>query len=269
MSACRNVDLPEPVLPATSMCCAVPLPNRACCSFVAPARPSGTSSPLRLSDSQRRSFGGAIFANATSTRPASLDASPTFRTIRETTPGSGNSLTSSVSVDSGSTRGGPSALGFFASSSSISSGSRRTSSDGPSAASDAAAGRAGLYADSASLQRYISKCPNSSDTSSPCGSAAEASCHTSTNTPHRGPLAATLISRRQARSVKRCGNPLTIRNRYGSATSPAARLYSSIVPKSPRRYVCRTFSMCSVRSARRASIWFGSVQIRPPTARSS
>ena len=49
MSACNIVDLPEPVLPAVSTCCDVPLPSFRCCSLVAPARPRGMSTPLLLS----------------------------------------------------------------------------------------------------------------------------------------------------------------------------------------------------------------------------
>ena len=52
ISACSSVDLPEPVLPATSTCCEVPWPSRRRCSFVAPARPSGTSNPWSVLPAQ-------------------------------------------------------------------------------------------------------------------------------------------------------------------------------------------------------------------------
>ena len=39
MMTWNSVDLPEPVLPAISACCRVPLPMARYCSFVAPLRP--------------------------------------------------------------------------------------------------------------------------------------------------------------------------------------------------------------------------------------
>ena len=71
-----------------------------------------------------------------------------------------------------------------------------------------------------------------------------------------------LTSRRAASGVKFAGKLATTRTRYGSATSPACALYSSIVANSLRRYFWITFSMCSVRSASRCSICAGSVQMR-------
>ena len=47
----NNVDLPEPVLPATRTCCRVPRPRERYCSLFAPVRPIGTrnsSAVLRL-----------------------------------------------------------------------------------------------------------------------------------------------------------------------------------------------------------------------------
>ena len=52
MRPCKNVDFPEPVFPATSKCCDVPLPNRTGCKRRAPARPIGTTSSLPLSPFQ-------------------------------------------------------------------------------------------------------------------------------------------------------------------------------------------------------------------------
>ena len=49
ISACISVDLPDPVRPAIKTCCDVPCPSVKCCRLVAPALPSGTSTPDRLS----------------------------------------------------------------------------------------------------------------------------------------------------------------------------------------------------------------------------
>ncbi len=71
-----------------------------------------------------------------------------------------------------------------------------------------------------------------------------------------------LTSRRMALSLKLVGKLATTTIRNGSATSPAMVLYSSIVWNSLRRYFWMTFSMCSVRSVNRCSMWDASVQIR-------
>ena len=87
--ACNIVDLPEPVLPAVSTCCDVPLPSFRCCSLVAPARPSGMSTPLLLSKLQYWSGLGAMNSNGTSTRLASRAALPTLCRISENRAGIG------------------------------------------------------------------------------------------------------------------------------------------------------------------------------------
>ena len=56
------------------------------------------------------------------------------------------------------------------------------------------------------------------------------------------------------------GKSATTRTRYGSATSSATALYSSIVAYSFRRYFWVTVSMWVDRSASRSSIWRASVQ---------
>ena len=56
------------------------------------------------------------------------------------------------------------------------------------------------------------------------------------------------------------GKSATTSTRYGSATSSATALYSSIVAYSLRRYFCVTISMWAARSASRSSICRGSVQ---------
>ena len=89
ISTCSNVDLPEPVLPEISTCCEVPLPRSRCCSFMAPARPSGTSMPPRLSAVHHCSGVGAMNSKGTSTRLASRAAAPTRWRIFETSAGSG------------------------------------------------------------------------------------------------------------------------------------------------------------------------------------
>jgi hypothetical protein len=81
IKACSSVDLPEPVFPAISTCCEVPLPSRRYCRLVAPARPSGTSIPARLSLVHHWPSGAATVSNGTSTRLASLARSPIARTI--------------------------------------------------------------------------------------------------------------------------------------------------------------------------------------------
>ena len=55
-----------------------------------------------------------------------------------------------------------------------------------------------------------------------------------------------LTSRRAASRLKFAGKFATTRTRYGSATSPACALYSSIEANWLRRYFWITFSMCSV-----------------------
>ena len=78
------VDLPEPVLPEVRACCEVPLPRMRCWSLVAPARPSGMSTILPLSNVQNWSGFGAMNSNGTSTRLASRAAAPTWwRILRE------------------------------------------------------------------------------------------------------------------------------------------------------------------------------------------
>ena len=77
-----------------------------------------------------------------------------------------------------------------------------------------------------------------------------------------------LTSRFIALSLKLVGKLATTTMRNGSATSPAIVLYSSIVSNSFRRYFWITFSMCSVRSVSRCSMWVGSVQIRLVTSSS-
>ena len=81
--ACIKVDLPEPVRPAISTCCEVPWPSVRCCRLVAPALPSGTSMPARLSRVHHDSRGGAMNSNGTSTRLACLAAAPTLLNLRE------------------------------------------------------------------------------------------------------------------------------------------------------------------------------------------
>ena len=80
--------------------------------------------------------------------------------------------------------------------------------------------------------------------------------------PQRGPLAAMLCSRLAAVSLKFAGKSATTRKWYFSATLPAFSLYSVIVAYSLRRYIWITFSMCSLNSASRSSIWSRCVQMR-------
>ena len=80
---------------------------------------------------------------------------------------------------------------------------------------------------------------------------------------------AMLTSRLAASGVKFAGKFATTSTRYGSATSPAARLYSSIVLYWFRRYFWITLSMWSVRSVSRCSMCVGSVQICDVTSFSS
>lgn len=68
------------------------------------------------------------------------------------------------------------------------------------------------------------------------GIVARVSAVTSTHTPHDGPLFARLTSRFAASGVKLVGKFATTSTRYGSATSPAARLYSSMLLYWLRRY---------------------------------
>ena len=89
MSACKRVDLPEPVLPAITACCAVPRPRLNCCLRVAPARPTGTSKPFAALLCHTSSGGGAMYSNGTSTRAASLLPLPTRCTRFATAEGSG------------------------------------------------------------------------------------------------------------------------------------------------------------------------------------
>ena len=92
IKACSKVDLPEPVLPAVRTCCEVPLPSFKCCSLVAPARPSGMSTPLLVSKLQYSSSLGAMNENGTSTRLASRAATPTLCSSSENRPGIGGRI---------------------------------------------------------------------------------------------------------------------------------------------------------------------------------
>src|ERR1039458_6359698 len=76
MMTWNKVDLPEPVLPATSACCRVPLPISRYCSFVAPERPIGTRSSSVVSSFQISGSVGATCSNGTSTRLEFLLRSP-------------------------------------------------------------------------------------------------------------------------------------------------------------------------------------------------
>ena len=76
-------------------CCEVPLPSCRCCSLVAPARPSGTSMPLRLSSVQYSSGLGAMKSNGTSTRLASRAALPTSCSSSENRARSGGASSDS------------------------------------------------------------------------------------------------------------------------------------------------------------------------------
>ena len=99
--------------------------------------------------------------------------------------------------------------------------------------------------------------------------AAFVSAVTRTHTPHDGPLCARAISRFAASGVKLVGKFATTSTRYGSATSPAARLYSSIDLYWLRRYFWITLAVWSVRSASRCSMSRASVQICAVTSFSS
>src|SRR5260370_34308967 len=77
INTCSSVDFPEPVLPATSTCCEVPCPNSRYCLPVAPNRPTGTRSPLALSELHQESRGGMIHSNGTSTLLERTASSPT------------------------------------------------------------------------------------------------------------------------------------------------------------------------------------------------
>ena len=83
------MDLPEPVFPATTACCAVPRPSANICFRVAPARPTATSKPFAALPCQMSSGFGAMYSNGTSTRAASLLPFPTRCTSVATTAGSG------------------------------------------------------------------------------------------------------------------------------------------------------------------------------------
>ena len=60
----------------------VPWPSVRCCRLVAPALPSGTSIPARLSRVHQASAGGAMNSNGTSTRLASRAAAPDLLDLR-------------------------------------------------------------------------------------------------------------------------------------------------------------------------------------------
>src|SRR5436853_6776049 len=78
MSTCSSVDLPEPVLPATSTCCEVPSPSSRYCLPVAPNRPIGTRMPSALLAVHHASRGGMIHSNGTSTLLERTASSPTY-----------------------------------------------------------------------------------------------------------------------------------------------------------------------------------------------
>ena len=196
---------------------------------MAPARPSGTSRPARLSAVHQSLGSGMMQEKGTSTRPASFAALPTVRRI-----------------------------------------SLHRSADG---------GAATLAASGPTSGCSQTNCPSAQRSTSPSDSRSGnwklrgvgnfVSTLSSTNTPHRAPLATMLLSRCAAASEKLAGKLATTSTRYGSASSPAKALYSSMEWNSWRRYTWITFSMCLVRSARRCSMWLVSVQMRLVTNCSS
>ena len=168
------MDLPEPVRPAISACCAVPTPRVRFCRRVAPARPSGIDTDS-ADDSDHSSPGaGATAANGTSTRLASRPASPTR-------------CSSDVSADSG---GGASGSNPMPSSSPAPNrnppvSSRSTTSD--------------------------DRARSSSDR--PLGGASPERAHTMVCTPQRAPLAQMLARRLAAGSLMFVGKSARTRNR--------------------------------------------------------
>ena len=196
---------------------------------MAPARPSGTSMPLRLSAVHQSLASGTMQENGTSTRPASLAALPTVRRISLNRSAGGGASTFTAS--------GPK------------SGCSQTKCPSAQRSTSASASRSGNW----KLR----------------GSGSFVSTLISTNTPQRAPLATMLLMRCAAASEKLAGKLATTSTRYGSAISPAKALYSSIEWNSLRRYTWMTFSMCLVRSARRCSMWLVSVQMRLATNCSS
>ena len=113
MSACSSVDLPEPVLPATRACWAVPRPRLIDCRRVAPARPTGTSNPFEALAFHTSSGFGAMYSNGTSTRTASRLALPTRCTSFATASVSGGRSSASGNGASAGSFGG-NALSFQA-----------------------------------------------------------------------------------------------------------------------------------------------------------
>src|SRR5271170_3873856 len=87
---CSSVDLPEPVLPATSTCCEVPWPSSRYCLPCAPKRPTGTRMPVALSLDHQASCAGMIHSNGTSTLLARTASSPTCRNISVQRSGGGD-----------------------------------------------------------------------------------------------------------------------------------------------------------------------------------
>ena len=218
----KRVDLPEPVLPASSACWRVPLPMARYCNLVAPVRPMGTRNSVVVSRLHSSGSAGAICENGTSTRFESRLQRPTLLMNWMAKSGSGGA--SSRRVMPG--------MNFPV----------RVKS---------------LPLQVTPTLLFL----NSSGTKS-CGSGCRRSQWMSVKTPQRAPLAAMLSRRRAAASLKFTGKSATTTKWYFSAILPACSLYSAMVAYSLRRYIWMTFSMCSFNSASRCSIWPVCVQMR-------